>query len=81
MPWMTPDLLLDAMDRYNETVIEFAKAHNVPVVDDRNAIAPDAEHFVDCMHLSDEGCSVMAQRFADFLIANRIVEKVLAESE
>jgi hypothetical protein len=38
------------------------------VVDDRDAIPADAEHFVDCMHLSDQGADAMAERFARYLL-------------
>jgi hypothetical protein len=37
------------------------------VVDDRDAIPADAEHFTDCMHLADKGATSMANRFLRFL--------------
>ena len=33
------------------------------MVDDRESIPPDAEHFTDCMHLADKGNEAMADRF------------------
>lgn len=75
MPWMTADLLLDALDRYNEAVLGFAEAHGIPVVDDRNRIPADAEHYVDCMHLTDAGCEAMARRFAEFFFEQGLINK------
>src|SRR5205814_5471569 len=63
MPWMSIDGMLDAMDRYNAAIVEFGKRADLPVIDDRNVIPPDAEHFTDCMHLADKGNEVMADRF------------------
>ena len=67
MPWMSIDGLLDAMDRYNDAIIAYAKRSGVPVVDEREAIPPDAEHFADCMHLADKGNKAMANRFYRFI--------------
>ena len=77
MPWMTVDLLLAGIDRYNLAVRRFGRQHNVLVVDDNVTIPGDSKHFVDCMHLSDKGCDVMAQRFANSLIRSKVVERVL----
>jgi hypothetical protein len=67
MPWMSIDGMLDAMDRYNASILEYGRSHDVPVVDDRDAIPADAEHFTDCMHLADKGATSMANRFLRFL--------------
>jgi GDSL-like Lipase/Acylhydrolase family len=67
MPWMSIDGMLDAMDVYNQAVLDYTKRQNLPVVDDRDAIPADAEHFTDCMHLADKGADAMAARFARYL--------------
>ena len=67
MPWMSIDGLLDAMDVYNEAIIDYGRRAGVPVVDDRAVVPPTARHFVDCMHMTDEGGRIMARRFAEFL--------------
>jgi hypothetical protein len=67
MPWMSIDGMLDAMDRYNAAILEYGQTHDVPVVDDRESIPPDAEHFSDCMHLLDKGADRMAERYFRFL--------------
>ena len=63
MPWMSIDGMLDAMDKYNEAILQYGRRSGLLVVDDREAIPPDAEHFTDCMHLGDKGADVMADRF------------------
>ena len=78
MPWMSIDGMLDAMDRYNGAILAYGRAHAVPVVDDREAIPPDAEHFSDCMHLVDKGAERMADRFARFLRSSELFATLLA---
>jgi len=67
MPWMSMDGMLDAMDVYNGAILDYGKRMGVSVLDDRTAIPADARHFTDCMHLSDAGNEIMAERFARFL--------------
>jgi lysophospholipase L1-like esterase len=78
MPWMSIDGMLQAMDLYNQAILEYAAKHDLPVVDDRDAIPPDAEHFTDCMHLADRGADVMADRFARYFTEHRIIEQLQA---
>jgi len=73
MPWMSIDGLLDAMDTYNQAIVDYGKRTGVPVVDDRTAIPPDAAHFTDCMHLADKGNEAMAERFYRFIHASRLL--------
>ena len=74
MPWMTMELLRDGMDRYNQAIMDFADEAGIPVIRERDSIPADKEHFVDCMHLADAGCALMADRFATFLISQSIVD-------
>jgi lysophospholipase L1-like esterase len=67
MPWMSIDGMLDSMDMYNGAILDYGKRMGVSVVDDRTAIPGDARHFTDCMHLTDAGNQIMAERFARFL--------------
>lgn len=75
MPWMSIDGMLDAMDVYNQAILDFARSHDLPVVDDRHAIPPDAEHFTDCMHLADRGADAMAERFFRYLRSSGLLER------
>jgi hypothetical protein len=73
MPWMSIDGMLDAMDAYNNAIVEYGRRVATPVVDDREAIPPDASHFNDCMHLADKGNEVMADRFLRGLLQSGVL--------
>jgi hypothetical protein len=74
MPWMSIDGMLDAMDVYNQAILDYAGRRGLPVVDDRTAIAPDAAHYSDCMHLLDPGSEAMAERFSRFLVSSKVLD-------
>lgn len=78
MPWMSIDGMLDAMEVYNQAIVDYAKRRNLPVVDDREAIPPDAAHYSDCMHLLDPGSEAMAERFARFLLGSKVLDPAVA---
>jgi lysophospholipase L1-like esterase len=78
MPWMSIDGMLDAMEVYNQAILDYAKRQNLPVVDDREAIPADAQHFTDCMHLGDRGAEAMAERFARYLRDDGTGRKLIA---
>ena len=80
MPWMSIDGLLSAMDVYNQAILDYGNQHGLMVVDDREAIPPDAEHFTDCMHLADKGAEAMANRFARYFEANAVVRRLTTAS-
>jgi lysophospholipase L1-like esterase len=79
MPWMSIDGMLDAMDRYNAAILEYGRTNDVPVVDDRDVIPADPEHFSDCMHLVDKGAEVMADRFARHLRSNALLTSIVRD--
>ena len=85
MPWMSIDGMLDAMDTYNRAILDYAAAARLPVVDDRDAIPPDAEHFSDCMHFVDKGAEAMADRFFRHLqgsaVLTRAIDKARSSSK
>jgi lysophospholipase L1-like esterase len=78
MPWMSIDGLLNSIDVYNQAILDYAKRSNLPVVDDREAIPPDAEHYADCVHMLDKGGELMADRFAKYLRASGVVDRLVA---
>ncbi|HUL71523.1 MAG TPA: SGNH/GDSL hydrolase family protein [Vicinamibacterales bacterium] len=78
MPWMSIDGMLDAMDVYNQAILDYGARANVPVVDDRAAIPPDADHFSDCMHLLDPGAEAMADRFMRFLGSSGLIDRIVS---
>lgn len=75
MPWMSIDALLDASELYNKAIVDFADANGIPVAAGP-AIPADDTHFTDCMHLTDEGSRVMAERFFNLFIAKGIVDSL-----
>jgi lysophospholipase L1-like esterase len=80
MPWMSIDGLLDAMDTYNKAILDYAATNRLPVVDDREAVPPDAEHFSDCMHFVDKGAEAMADRFFRYLRTTDVLERAIAKA-
>lgn len=78
MPWMSIDGMLHAMDVYNQAILDFAKEKQLSVIDDRFAVPADAAHFVDCMHLSNLGNTVMADRFLRGLRATGSLGPIVA---
>jgi lysophospholipase L1-like esterase len=74
MPWMSIDGMLDAMDRYNQAILDYGRKTGTPVIDDRAAIPPDPGHFTDCMHLSDKGNEAMAERFVRGLDRTQLLD-------
>ena len=80
MPWMSIDGMLDAMDVYNAAILDYAAAQRLPVVDDRDAVPPDAEHFSDCMHFVDKGAEAMADRFFRYLRGSDVLERAIAKT-
>src|SRR4029079_2357598 len=77
MPWMSIDGMLDAMDTYNRAILDYAARNNLPVVDDREAVPPDAEHFSDCMHFVDKGAEAMADRFFRYLSESNVLRRAV----
>jgi lysophospholipase L1-like esterase len=80
MPWMSIDGMLNAMDVYNDAILGYAKQHDLPVVDDREAVPPDADHYSDCMHFKDAGAEAMADRFYRFLRETGAVERSVTKA-
>jgi len=78
MPWMAPSTLFEAFDLFNHEMIRFAEKHERVYCDTlHNSIPADDQHFVDSVHLSDQGCRVMAERVFNALSRERIVENVI----
>jgi lysophospholipase L1-like esterase len=80
MPWMSIDGMLDAMDIYNQAILEYAARNGLPVVDDREAVPPDAEHFSDAMHFVDKGAEAMADRFFRYLRTSTELHHAIAKA-
>lgn len=73
MPWMSMEMLNESFADYNAAIRAFAKTHQLPIVLDTDSIPADGEHFADCIHFTDAGSALMAQRFANFLVERELV--------
>jgi lysophospholipase L1-like esterase len=80
MPWMSIDGMLDAMDTYNQAILDYASSNGLPVVDDRESVPPDPEHFSDAMHLVDKGAEAMADRFFRYLRTSNALQHAIAKA-
>jgi hypothetical protein len=77
---MSIDGMLDAMDTYNQAILDYATRNDLPVVDDREAVPPDAEHFSDAMHFLDKGAEAMADRFFNYLLTSQALQHAIAKA-
>ncbi len=80
MPWMNIDGMLDAMDLYNKAIVDYGQQARLPVVDDRDVVPADSEHFSDCMHLLDPGAEAMADRFARYLTQSGLLDTAIGRA-
>ena len=53
----------------------------LPVVDDREAIPADAEHYSDCMHFLDKGAEAMADRFARYILETGALKNAVSRAQ
>lgn len=60
-----PEDLVRDFAAYNETMRRVARAEQVPVIEVAERIPADAVHFVDSVHFSDAGATVMARIVAE----------------
>jgi hypothetical protein len=70
--------MLNAIDVYNQAILDYGKSQGLLVVDDRDAIPADDANFADCMHLADKGNEAMAQRFFGAFQAAGLDEQLAA---
>ena len=80
MPWMSIDGMLSAMDIYNLAILDYGARSGLPVLDDRDAVPPDAEHFSDAMHFLDRGAEAMADRFFRYLRTSDELQRAIASA-
>ncbi len=78
MPWMTPEGLLRAYERYNTVIREVAAATGALLIEGENDIPSDDRHFNDTVHFKDPGSVIMAQRVTRALLASPAFRAVVA---
>jgi len=78
MPWMSIEDLNNAFDAYNKGLVDYARANDMPVIEETTSIPGDAKHFVDCCHFSAAGCVLMANRMLTTLEQGGTLQRIMA---
>ena len=76
MPWMSIDGMLDAMDVYNNAILDYAKRHDVASSTIARRFRRTRDHFSDCMHLKDPGAEAMADRFYRYIRTANLIDSI-----
>jgi hypothetical protein len=63
------------------SILDDAARNGLPIVDDREAVPPDAAHFSDGMHFSDKGAEAMADRFFRYLRTSDELQRAIARAQ
>ena len=70
MPFVTPRLLIESFERYNEIVREVARETGVLLIEGENDIPGNRLHFADTVHFTDAGSKAMAERVTRALMVS-----------
>jgi lysophospholipase L1-like esterase len=76
MPFLHPDTVIAAFERYNEIAREVARDTGVLLIEGEHDIPGDPAHFHDSVHFTDAGSAAMAQRVSRALINNERVRAI-----
>lgn len=78
MPYISHEAVVRGFAAYNGVIREVAAASGVALIEGEDTIPPDARHFADSVHFTDEGCRAQARRVTDGLLADPCVRGLLA---
>lgn len=70
MPFITPQLLIEAYERYNDIAREVARETGALLIEHQDDIPGNPLHFADAVHFTDLGSQTMAQRIAAALASS-----------
>lgn len=70
MPYMTPEVLLESFEVYNQVIRAVAAESGCILLDCADSIPGDGEHFNDSVHLLDPGCAALARCAAQNLFSS-----------
>ena len=79
-PWfhhLNPSGVCDALDRMNHVVRDLAKSQGTLFVDQERLMPKDFDTFLDCCHMRAPGLQMLAQHFADAIVASGIIQSKL----
>ena len=65
----------DGFRENNDVVKEVAMSHEIPLFDFASLMPQDAQYWADGRHVNEAGALVKAQLFAEFIDAQRLIEK------
>ncbi len=77
MPFLHPDTIIAAFERYNQVAREVARENGLLLIEGENDIPGDMRHFNDSVHFTDAGSEAMARRVSTALIASESVRAAL----
>lgn len=77
MPFLHPDSIIAAYERYNEIIREVAQQTSALLIEGEHDIPGDAVHFTDTVHFTDAGSRAMASRISSALIADSRLKALL----
>jgi lysophospholipase L1-like esterase len=77
MPFLHPETIIGAYERYNEIVREVAKETGALLIDGENDIPGDPVNFNDSVHVTDMGSKAMADRIARALKTSPRLKELL----
>jgi lysophospholipase L1-like esterase len=79
MPFLHPDTIIGAYERYNEIARDVARQTGALLIEGENSIPGDAIHFNDSVHFTDAGSKVMADRIGSALAASPRLQQLLSK--
>jgi hypothetical protein len=80
MPFVTPEFVIAACERYNEVTREVARDTGALLIEGEHDIPGDFQHFVDTVHFTDAGSRAMAQRVSAALSSSTAFLHLVAKN-
>lgn len=77
MPFLHPESIIAAYERYNDIVREVARQTGSLLIEGENDIPGDPVHFADTVHFTDAGSRAMAARISSALMADTRLKALL----
>lgn len=78
MPFMEPQGLMEAFERYNQIIVEVASDTGAVLIGGERMIPGDSEYFNDTVHFKDAGSRIMARRVSEALLKSREFPSLVA---
>ena len=73
-PYYSAGALADALEMYNETLLNVCSARSVDCLDLAPLVPKDATAFFDDVHFNEQGARIVADAVAQYLLENNIVD-------